>query len=100
MLGDGAVMFEDDLDESSACEPELATSAYELEEIALIKRMMALPDERPDPGVYHNADSDGAARDLVELALIMSLRDPRRFTAPWRPYYQPEDLFEDPSGAE
>jgi hypothetical protein len=89
-------MFEDDVHEVKASGPETAFSAFEIEEITLIKRMMALPDHRPDPGIYHNADSDGAARDLVELAMMMSFRDPRPFTTPWRAYIEAEDLFENP----
>ena len=94
------MMFDDDINEENGCEPETAISAFEQEEIMLIKRMMALPDRRPDPGIYREADSNGAARDLLELAMIMSLRDPRPLTTPWRPYLQAEDLIEDPSPAE
>lgn len=90
-------MFEDDLDQGDACEPEPTLSATERAEIALIKRMMALPDHRPDPGVYCSADCDSAAPDVVELVRMLSLRDPRAFNSPWRPYLQPEDLFEDPA---
>jgi hypothetical protein len=95
-----AMMFEDDVHEGGASEPETALSAFELEEITLIKRMMALPDDRPDPGIYRNAESDGAARDLVELAMMISFADARELATPWRPYLQPEDLFDDPSAAQ
>jgi hypothetical protein len=90
-------MFEDDLDQGDTCQPELTLSATERAEIALIKRMMALPDHRPDPGVYCNADSEAAGPDVQELMRMLSLRDPRPFNTPWRPYLQPEDLFEDPT---
>ncbi len=97
MLGDGPIMFEDDLDQGDACEPELTLSAADRAEIALIKRMMALPDRRPDPGVYCSAYCDAASPDVAELARMFSLRDPRPFSTPWRPYLLPEDLFGDPS---
>lgn len=93
------MLSDDEFDYGNTCEGGPAFSPYEQEEIALIKRMMALPDERPDPGIYRNADSCGATRDLLELAIIYSWPDPRPFTTPWRPYLLPEDLFEDPSEA-
>lgn len=91
------MMFEDDLDQGDPCAPETYLSPAERAEIALIKRMMALPDSRPDPGAYTAADRGTAAPDTEELARILRLRDPRPFTTPWRPYLQPEDLFEDSS---
>jgi hypothetical protein len=100
-MGWGTVMmFDDDINDGNACEPETSISAFEQEEITLIKRMMALPDRRPDSDIYRDADSDGAARDLLELAMIMSLRDPRPLPTPWRPYLQSEDLSDDPSRAD
>lgn len=89
------MLSDDEFDNGNTCEPGPALSSYEQEEIALIKRMMALPDERPDPGIYRNADSCAAARDLLELDIIYSWPDPRPFTTPWRPYLMPEDFFED-----
>jgi len=89
------MLSDDEVDHGNTCEPELQLSLHEQEEIALIKRMMALPDRRPDPGIYRNADSDGLALDLVELDAIYSWPDPRPFTTPWRPYLAPEDLLED-----
>lgn len=84
------MMFDDNLEEGNVAQPELATTAFEVEEITMIKRMMALPDTRPDPGVYRNADFDENARDLLELARIMALRDPRPLRTPWIQYQQPE----------
>lgn len=91
------MLSDDEFDHGNACEPETQLSSHEQEEIALIKRMMALPDRRPDPGIYRNADSDGVTLDLVELDAIYSWPDPRPFTTPWRPYLAPEDLLEDSS---
>ncbi|HWG48574.1 MAG TPA: hypothetical protein VN669_02715 [Candidatus Acidoferrales bacterium] len=89
------MLSDDEVDHGNTCEPEPQLSVHEVEEIVLIKRMMALPDRRPDPGIYRNADSDGEALDLVELDAIYSWPDPRPFTTPWRPYIAPEDLLED-----
>jgi hypothetical protein len=91
------MLSDDEIDHGNACEPGPQLSSYEQEEIALIKRMIALPDQRPDPGIYRNADHDGVALDLVELDAIYSWPDPRPFTTPWRPYIAPEDLLEDSS---
>lgn len=87
-------MFDDEFDNENACEAEPVVSGHEQEEIALIKRMMALPDSRPDPGIYRNADSDGASRDVVELDIMLSMCDPRPLTTPWRAYLTEEDLAE------
>ena len=96
LLGSGGkpMMFDDNLDEGSAGHPEVAATAFELEEITMIKRMMALPDSRPDPGIYRHADYDEQARDLLELAHIMALRDPRPLMTPWIPYSQTERASE------
>jgi hypothetical protein len=94
------MMSDDDVDQNDACEPDPEViSTFDLEEIVQLRRMMALRDPRPDPGRYQDADADGALRDLVELGMMLSLDDPRPLTAPWRPYYTAEDLFEDPSRA-
>jgi hypothetical protein len=83
-------------DESNSCaEPESAASSFLSEEIALLEEIFALADPRPDPGVYRNADSDGAARDLVELNMLMSFVDPRPFRDRWMPYFREEDLLEE-----
>jgi hypothetical protein len=94
------MMSDDDLDQNEACEPDPEiVSTFELEELVQLTMMMALRDPRPDPGKYHNADCEGAARDVAELGRMFSLDDPRPLRTPWRPYYTAEDLFEDPSGA-
>jgi hypothetical protein len=83
-------------DESKPCaEPASALSAVQVDEVAILKYWYSLVDPRPDPGVYRNADSDGVARDLVELNIMLSFVDPRGFSSPWVPYDQEEDLFED-----
>lgn len=94
MAGGDGPMFDDEFDNENACEAEPVVSGHEQEEIALIKRMMALPDSRPDPGIYRNADSDGASRDVVELDIMLSMCDPRPLTTPWRAYLTEEDLAE------
>ena len=76
-------------------EPEAVLSAVQAQEVAILKYWYALVDPRPDPGVYRNADADGAARDVVELFIMFAFIDPRAFTNPWVPYSQEQDLFED-----
>jgi hypothetical protein len=83
-------------DESNPCaEPESTVASVQAQEVAILKYWYALVDPRPDPGVYHNADADGAARDLVELSLLFAFEDPRVLTSPWRPYVHAEELFEE-----
>ena len=83
-------------DESNPCtEPDSVHLAVQVQEVAILKRWYALVDPRPDPGVYRNADADGAARDVVELNIMLSFVDPRPFADPWVPYIQEEDLFEE-----
>ena len=89
-------MSPDDLQKNEPSEPVPVISAHEQEEIDLLEQMLALPDRRPDPGIYRNVDIEGETRDLVELAVMISLRDPRPFTTPWRAYFTADDLFEDP----
>jgi hypothetical protein len=60
-----------------------------------LKYWYKLVDPRPDPGIYRNADADGAARDVVELYTMFSFADSRAFINPWVPYDQEEDLFEE-----
>jgi hypothetical protein len=64
--------------------------------VAFIKRIMAMPDSRPDPGAYRSMESDESALDLEELARIYSWPDPRPLATPWRPYLSIDDLSEDP----
>ncbi|MBZ5490730.1 MAG: hypothetical protein LAO76_07345 [Acidobacteriia bacterium] len=83
-------------DESNSCaEPDSTLSAVQAQEVAILKYWYALVDPRPDPGVYRNSDADGAARDVVELNIMLSFIDPRGFNSPWMPYDQKEDLFEE-----
>ena len=83
-------------DESNPCvEPALVLSAGLVQEVAILKYWYSLVDPRPDPGVYRNADVDGAALDVVELNIMLAFVDPRAFTNPWVPYIQEEDLFEE-----
>jgi hypothetical protein len=83
-------------DEPNSCaEPDSVLSAVQVQEVAILKYWYAMVDQRPDPGVYRNADADGAARDVVELNLMISFLDPRAFTSPWVPYIHEEDLFEE-----
>lgn len=90
------MLSDDEFDHSNTCEPDQPVSSLEQEEVAFIKRMMALPDRRPDPGTYRAAEPETAAADLVELVRIYSWTDPRPLTTPWRPYLTVEDLTEDP----
>ena len=83
-------------DESNPCaERDSVLSAVQAQEVAILEHWYALVDPRPDPGVYKNADADGAARDVVELNILISFVDPRALTSPWVPYIQEEDLFEE-----
>lgn len=83
-------------DESNPCaERDSVLSAVQAQEVAILKHWYALVDPRPDPGIYRNADADGAARDVVELHIMLAFVDPRVFTNPWVPYIQEEDLFEE-----
>ncbi|HSK44624.1 MAG TPA: hypothetical protein VLA83_12135 [Candidatus Binatia bacterium] len=83
-------------DESNPCtEPDSVLSAVQVQEVAILKYWYALVDPRPDPGVYKNAEADGAARDVVELSILFAFEDPRALTSPWTPYIQEEDLFEE-----
>lgn len=83
-------------DESNFCvEPASIFSSVQAQEVAILKYWYALVDPRPDPGVYRNADADGAARDVVELNIMISFVDPRGFNSPWVPYDQEEDSFEE-----
>jgi hypothetical protein len=83
-------------DESNPCaEPDSVLSAVQVQEVAILKYWYALVDPRPDPGVYRNADADGAARDVVELNIMLAFVDPRAFANPWVPYDQEEDLLEE-----
>ena len=83
-------------DESNPCaERGLVLSDVQVQEVAILKYWYSLVDPRPDPGIYRNADADGAARDVVELNIMVSFVDPRPFTNPWVPYAQEEDLFEE-----
>ena len=84
-------------DESNPCaEPAPVVSAAQDHEVTILKCWYSLVDPRPDPGIYRNADADGAARDVVELNIMLSFVDPRAFTRPWVPYIQEEeDLFEE-----
>ena len=83
-------------DESNPCaEPDSVLSAVQSQEVAILKYWYSLVDPRPDPGVYRNADADGAARDVVELNIMVAFADPRGFTSPWVPYDQEEDLCEE-----
>ena len=83
-------------DKSNPCaEPGSVLPAVQVQDVAILKRWYALVDPRPDPGVYRNADADGAARDVVELYIMLAFVDPRAFTNPWTPYIQEEDLFEE-----
>jgi hypothetical protein len=83
-------------DESNPCaERDSVLSAVQAQEVAILKHWYALVDPRPDPGIYRNADADGAARDVVELNIMLAFVDPRGFPGPWVPYIQQEDLFEE-----
>ncbi|HEY2170481.1 MAG TPA: hypothetical protein VGJ30_12700 [Candidatus Angelobacter sp.] len=83
-------------DESESCaEPDSTLPAVQAHEITILKCWYALVDPRPDPGFYRNADADGAARDVVELYILLSFVDPRPFVSPWVPYMEEEDLLEE-----
>ena len=87
-------------DESNPCaERDSVLSAVQAQEGAILKYWYALVDPRPDPGIYRNADADGAARDVVELNIMVAFVDPRELANPWVPYNAPydreEDLFEE-----
>jgi hypothetical protein len=83
-------------DESKPCaEPASLLSAVEAQEVAILEYWYSLVDPRPDPGIYRNADADGAARDVVELNIMLAFVDPRGLASPWVPYDQEEDLFEE-----
>jgi hypothetical protein len=83
-------------DESNPCaERDSVLSAVQAQEVAILKYWYSLVDPRPDPGIYRNADADGAARDVVELNIMLAFVDPRGFPSPWVPYIQQEDLFEE-----
>jgi hypothetical protein len=90
------MLSDDEFDHGNTCEPETPVSSQEQEEVAFIKRMMALPDSRPDPGVYRSMESDEIGLDLLELAKIYSWPDPRSLSTPWRPYPAADDLAENP----
>jgi hypothetical protein len=82
-------------DESNPCaEPDWVISAVQVQEVAILKYWYSLADPRPDPGVYRNANADGAARDVVELDILFTFVDSRA-AKPWVPYTQEEDLFEE-----
>jgi hypothetical protein len=83
-------------DESNPCaERDSVLSAVQAQEVAILKHWYSLVDPWPDPGIYRNADADGAARDVVELNIMLAFVDPRGFPSPWVPYIQQEDLFEE-----
>lgn len=90
------MLSDDEFDHGNACEPQTPASFMEQEEVAFIKRIMALPDNRPDPGAYRSMESDEISLDLLELARIYSWPDPRPLSTPWRPYLTTDDLSEDP----
>jgi len=90
------MLSDDEVDYGNTCEPDTSASFMEQEEVAFIKRMMALPDSRPDPGTYRTVESDSLLLDLVELERIYACPDPRPFMRSWRPYLTEEDLSEDP----
>ena len=80
-------------DESNPCaEPDSLTTAVANHDVTILKYWYALVDPRPDPGVYRNADADGAARDVVELNIMMAFVDPRTLTNPWAPYVLDQKL--------
>jgi hypothetical protein len=84
-------------DESDlGAEPDTIRSVQDCAEIALLNHWFTLVDPRPDPGFYRNADADGAARDMVELNILISFADPRPFTRSWVKYVLEEDLFDQP----
>jgi hypothetical protein len=90
-------MSQEDSDElDSGAESESTLSAFDCEEVTLLNALWALVDSRPDPGIYRNADADGAARDIVELSILISFADPRPFTNPWVYYMLEEDLLDQP----
>ena len=83
-------------DESKPCAEQASVlSAVQAQEVAILKYWYSLVDPRPDPGVYRNTDADGAARDVVELNIMVSFVDPRGFARPWVPYDAPYDQEED-----
>lgn len=88
------MLSDDEFDHGNTCEPDIRASFLEQEEVAFLKRTMALPDSRPDPGAYHTIGSDDIALDLFELARIYSWSDPRPLSTPWRPYLTADDLAE------
>jgi hypothetical protein len=90
------MLSDDEFDHRNTCEPDTPASFLEQEEVAFIKRIMALPDSRPDPGAYRGMESDETALDLKELARIYSRPDPRPLITPWRPYVTADDLSENP----
>ena len=88
-------MSHEAFDKSKPCAELRSTLlAVQAHEVAILEYWYTLVDPRPDPGIYRNADADGAARDVVELDMLFSFVDPRAFTSPWVPYAQEEDLFE------
>jgi hypothetical protein len=89
-------MSHEDCEPDSCAEPDSTFSDYDCQEIALLDELFALIDPRPDPGIYRNADADGAARDLVELNILISFEDPRPYTNPWAHYILAEELFDQP----
>jgi hypothetical protein len=90
-------MSKEDSDElDSGTEPGSTFSAFDCEEVTLLNELWALADPRPDPGIYRNADADGAARDIVELSILISFADSRPFTNPWVYYMLEEDLLDQP----
>ena len=93
---EGGLMSHEASDEFNPCvEPALILSAAQAQEVGILKYWYKLVDPRPDPGIYRNADADGAARDVVELYTMFSFADSRAFINPWVPYDQEEDLFEE-----
>ena len=87
-------MSQEDFDElDSSAEPESTFSTFDSQEIALLYELLALVDPRPDPGIYRNADADGAARDIVELSMLISFPDPRPYANPWLHYTLAENLL-------
>jgi hypothetical protein len=90
------MLSDDEFDHGNTCEPDTPASFIEQEEVAFIKRIMALPDKRPDPGAYRSMESDEIALDLLELAKLYSRTDPRPLSTPWRPYLTADDLSDGP----
>ncbi len=90
------MLSDDEFDHGNTCEPDTRASFLEQEEVAFIKRIMALPDSRPDPGAYRGMGPDETALALKELARIYSWPDPRPLNTAWQPYLTPDDLSENP----